>query len=180
MADLPRNNHELRRVLREPFSEVAEYVMQCIWNENRDAIRRIVYGIANPKRYQRTNEFKDEAWSYEKVKSPSTTTFIEYVFFYDWEKMHVNRDLAQHGSPKSVENYQDVRPYLADIIYAGQVDDRGMLFGDGYWREARNAWSELLKVIGKNKFHQWFREGCARAGLDAKRRMNVALESWDE
>lgn len=177
MASLPKNNHELRKILRKPFSEAVDYVMQCIWNENRDAIRRIVYGVAQPSTYERTNEFKDEAWSYEQSKSSSTTTFIEYEFFYDWAKLNVDRNRAQHGSPIYLENYQDVRPYLADIIYGGLSGD---LFGDGYWREERNAWKELLHVVGKRKLSLWFREGCLRAGLDISHRMNVALESWDE
>ena len=97
MASLPRNNHELRRVLREPFTQAVELTMQKIWNANRDAIRRIVYGVAQPSTYERTNEFKDDAWSYEQSKSPSTTTFIEFEFFYDWAKLNVNRNMAQHG-----------------------------------------------------------------------------------
>ena len=177
MAELPRNNHELRRILREPFSQAVDYVMQKIWKENRDAICRIVYDIATPAMYERTNEFKEEAWSYEQSKSPSTTTFIEYEFFYDWAKLNVNREKAQHGSPKEIKKYEDVRPYLADIIYSGSS---GELFGDGYWCKARNAWKELLHIVGKRNLSTWFKEGCKRAGLDITQRMNVALESWDE
>lgn len=177
MASLPRNNHELRRVLREPFTQAVELTMQKIWNANRDAIRRIVYGVAQPSTYERTNEFKDDAWSYEQSKSPSTTTFIEFEFFYDWAKLNVNRNMAQHGSPIYLENYQDVRPYLADIIYGGLSGD---LFGDGYWRRARDAWSELLHIMGKRNLSMWFKECCQRVGLDMTHRMNVAFESWDE
>ena len=90
--------------------------------------------------------------------------------------LNVNRQKAQHGSPEWLKNYEDVRPYLADIIYGGLS---GNLFGDGYWCKARDAWSELLHQIGKRNLSNWFKEGCEQVGLEMAGRVNVALGAWD-
>lgn len=175
MASLPKNDHELRRTLKTPLIAAVDYVMQKMWKENRDIIRKVVYDAGLPGEYERTDEFRN-AWNYEWHGSPKTDAFVEYEFFYDWALLNVNRQKAQHGSPEWLKNYQDVRPYLADIIYGGLSGD---LFGDGYWRRARDAWSELLHQIGKRNLSNWFKEGCQQVGLDAVGRVNVALGAWD-
>lgn len=176
MANLPRNNHELKKTLKTPLIEAVDYVMQKIWNENREVIRKIVYGAGLPTEYDRTDEFRN-AWSYEWHSRPKTDAFVEYEFFYDWALLNINRKNAQHGSPEWLSTYQDVRPYLADIVYGGLSGD---LFGDGYWREERNAWSELLHRIGKRNLTNWFKEGCKQAGIEVAGRANVALGAWDD
>lgn len=175
MASLPKNDHELRKTLKAPLIAAVDYVMQKMWNENRDIIREVVYSAGLPTEYDRTNEFRN-AWDYEWHSHPKTDAFVEYEFFYDWAKLNVNRAKAQHGSPEQITNYEDVRPYLADIIYGGLS---GALFGDGYWRRARDAWSVLLHRIGKRNLSTWFKEGCKQAGLEVAGRMNVALGAWD-
>ena len=119
MDFLPRNNRQLQKLLTDPLRNVANYVAQKIWNENRELVRQIVYEAGVPEYYERTNEFKD-AWNIKESKNTLPTSWVtQYEFFYDWEKLTVDRSKSQHGSPPSVENYQDVRPYLADIIYRG-------------------------------------------------------------
>lgn len=175
MASLPKNDHELRRTLKTPLIAAVDYVMQKMWKENRDIIRKVVYDAGLPSEYERTDEFLN-AWNYEWHNSPKTDAFVEYEFFYDWALLNINRKKAQHGSPEWLKNYQDVRPYLADIIYGGLS---GNLFGDGYWCKARDAWSELLHQIGKRNLSNWFKEGCEQVGLEMAGRVNVALGAWD-
>ena len=175
MASLPKNDHELRRSLKKPLIAAVDYVMQKMWKENRDIIRKVVYDAGLPSEYERTDEFSN-AWNYEWHSSPKTDAFVEYEFFYDWALLNINRKKAQHGSPEWLKNYQDVRPYLADIIYGGLS---GNLFGDGYWCKARDAWSELLHQIGKRNLSNWFKEGCEQVGLEMAGRVNVALGAWD-
>ena len=180
MAFLPKNNQQLQQLFAVPLREVVEIVAQKIWNENRDVVRKVVYDAGTPKYYERTNEFRNDAWGFEKPAHYTHGHIAEYRFFYDWEKMTIDRDKAQHGSPPHTTTYSDVRPYLADIIYAGQVGNRGMLFGDGYWRKARNAWKELLSTLGKKKMKEMFTQAFEYCGIDVESHMNVALETWDE
>ena len=177
MDFLPRNNRQLQKLLTDPLRNVANYVAQKIWNENRELVRQIVYEAGVPEYYERTNEFKD-AWDIKESKNTLPTSWVtQYEFFYDWEKLTVDRSKSQHGSPPSVENYQDVRPYLADIIYRGWSGD---LYGDGYWRKARDVWAKLLQSLGKRKMKQWFKQAFDYYNIDCESHMNVAMSAWDE
>ena len=177
MDFLPRNNRQLQKLLTDPLRNVANYVTQKIWNENRELVRQIVYEAGVPEYYERTNEFKD-AWNIKESKNTLPTSWVtQYEFFYDWEKLTVDRSKSQHGSPSSVENYQDVRPYLADIIYQGWSGD---LYGDGYWRKARDVWAKLLQSLGKRKMKQWFKQAFDYYNIDCESHMNVAMSTWDE
>lgn len=177
MAFLPKNNQQLQQLFAVPLREVVEIVAQKIWNENRDVVRKVVYDAGTPKYYERTNEFRNDAWGFEKPAHYTHGHIAEYRFFYDWEKLTIDRDKAQHGSPPHTATYSDVRPYLADIIYQGLA---GNIFGDGYWRKARNAWKELLSTLGKKKMKEMFKQAFEYCGIDVESHMNVALETWDE
>ena len=48
MASLPKNDHELRRTLKTPLIAAVDYVMQKMWKENRDIIRKVVYDAGLP------------------------------------------------------------------------------------------------------------------------------------
>lgn len=178
MAFLPRNDQQLQQLFAVPLRNVAEFIAQKMWNENRDLIRRVVYDTGNkPKYYQRTNEFKNDAWNIRKPSHYTHGHIAEYEFFYDWEKLQINRDEAQHGSPPYATTYSDVRPYLADIIYQGLAGD---IFGDGYWRKPRNAWKQLLQSLGKKKVKEWIKQAFEYYGMEGELYMNVALDTWDE
>jgi hypothetical protein len=153
----------LTKLLTEPLRNVAALVAQKIYVENATIVNQIVYGAGLPKEYERTYQFRDDAWSTRQPFNYSHGHIAEYEFFYDWKKLQVDRDAAQHGSPSYVKKYQDVRPYLADIIYGGLSGD---IFGEGYWRKARDAWSQLLQSLGKKKMKTWFREAFSYYGLN--------------
>lgn len=180
MAFLPKNDQQLQQLFAVPLCNVAAFVARKIYVENAVIVNQIVYGAGLPQEYERTYQFRDEAWQIEKPERYSHGHIAEYQFFYDWKKLQVDRENAQHGSPPYVQKYQDVRPYLADIIYAGQVGNRGMLFGDGYWRKARNAWTKLLQSLGKKKMKDWFRQAFNYYGMDGEYYANVPLDTWDE
>lgn len=175
-TSLPRNDKELASYLTIPFYKVVDYLIDRVWRENRDVVRQVVYEAGKPNWYERTNQFK-ESWNTRNSTQKHHGNLVEKEFYYDWEKMAVDREKAQHGSPPYVDNYQDVRPYLADIIYQGLSGD---LFGDGYWRKARDAWKHLVEAVGKKKVHKWIKEAFDMYGFDYERYANVALETWDD
>lgn len=179
-TSLPRNDKELASYLTIPFYKVVDYIMYKIGQENKDLIQQFVYDVGKPNWYDRTNQFRDKAWQNRNSTQKHHGNLVEKEFYYDWEKLVVDREKAQHGSPPYIENYQDIRPYLADIIYQGQGKGKGMLFGDGYWRKARDAWKHLVEAVGKKKVHKWIKEAFDMYGLDYERYANVALETWDD
>ena len=177
MAFLPRNNQQLQQLFAVPLRNVAAFVARKIYVENAVIVNQVVYGAGLPQEYERTYQFRDEAWQIEKPEHYSHGHIAEYKFYYDYKKLTIDRDKAQHGSPPYAATYSDVRPQLADIIYQGLAGD---IFGDGYWRKARNAWKELLSTLGKKKMKEMFKQAFEYCGIDVESHMNVALETWDE
>lgn len=158
--------------MRPALQQVCNYVVQKIWNENREIVRRVVYESHLPEEYNRTGEFK-EAWDYTDVNYNPTRMDGYGEFHYEPNNMSVgsadpNSDnYGQHIGVGPYKYYgEDARPYLADIIYhMNGCAGAGPAFGDGYWRKARNAWAELIRVIGKRKIKQWFKEGFEKVGF---------------
>lgn len=161
MAKRIYNEIQLRQTFLPKLSEVVDYVVQKIWNENRELIRILVYESYEPSMYERTGEFK-EAWDTETTTSGSK---VSGIFKYTPDKLTVNREKWQHGSSyiSGGKEYETtMTTYLADVIYQGLS---GPMFGQGPWTEKRDAWNTLLKQIGKAKMKKWLEEGFARAGL---------------
>ena len=71
---------------------------------------------------------------------------------------------AQHIGVAGKYRGKDSRAYLADIIYNGIQN--GSAFGYGAWSKKRDAWTELVKRVGKRNMKQWFKEGLQKAGLE--------------
>lgn len=61
---LARNNQEVERMIMPALTKAIDYVVQKIWNDNREIVRQVVYEAYQPNMYNRTNEFK-EAWETE-------------------------------------------------------------------------------------------------------------------
>ena len=58
------NNNALQAAVVADLKNVVDYVVQKLWEENRDLVQKIVYDGYQPEEYERTNEFK-EAWNTE-------------------------------------------------------------------------------------------------------------------
>ena len=163
-----RNNDELRKVLKPALRDAVDYVVQKLWNENRDVVEQVVYRQQTPSTYNRTNQFAN-AWETAVHDAAHIKADAEGGLFYKPSLMDVgstNHDSADYGQHIGVANPyygKDSREYLADIIYQGLA---GPAFGDGYWRKKRDAWAELNKRVGKLKMKQWCKEGLTYAGLD--------------
>ena len=169
-----KNEEELRKALRPAIQKACNYVIQKIWNENREIVRVVVYEAGIPEEYNRTMGFLN-AWEYTQESHNPTNKDGYAKFYYKPNEMNVGStsygasDYAQHIGVSGEYQGKDARYYLADIIYhMNGCNGAGDAFGDGYWRKARNAWVELNNRIGRRKIKQWFKEGFEKAGLTVK------------
>lgn len=160
-------------MLMPVLKNTVDYIVQKIWNENRELIRLIVYEAYQPEQYDRTGEFK-EAWATD-VKTKGN--YVEGEFKYDPRLLTVD---GEHHS--SIIDGQPMTTYLAEVIYEGLS---GAIYQSGYarnssafrgepWAKKRDVWDALLKRMGKKKIKQLFEEGIAKQGVNVKRH-NVAI-----
>lgn len=166
-----RSEAELYQMLAAPLQKATDYVVQKIWNENREIVRVVVYEAYQPTEYNRSGEFK-EAWNYtsgsHNLRRGSTATS---EFYYNPESMNMGSpynyasNYGQHIGVAGDYFNVDARQYLADIVY-GAIK-WGSAFGDNFPKK-RDAWTALVKRIGKRKIKQWMKEGMQMAGLNVK------------
>lgn len=157
-----RNNKQLKQVMGPVIKEVIVEILERLDTINKDLINEIVYGAGNPSAYERTYQFRDNAWKIDQSSRPiagKTHASLDY----NPNGMVYVQENAQHGS-----YYQppgDAREYLADIIYQGLS---GPAFGNGpitgFWAEARDVWSRLIDATEGN-LDQWIQEGFNKRGL---------------
>ena len=157
--NLPYDEQSLRRYLQPKIRIIVETILENIQEVNKDTIDKIVYGAGTPNEYHRTGQFADLAW--DNRINHSTLYEIEGEFYYKPDGMtdiHPSlRDSQQYGSAG-----QDERAYLAEIIYEGVA---GHIFGEGFWTKSRDAWSELVKIVGSDKMRKWIIKGANKARL---------------
>lgn len=169
-----RSEQELRNMLRTPIQKAINYVLDKIYDENISVVHDVVYMAYSPEDYNRTGDLY-RAWSKE---TKSTKSAAKGEFKYDYSKMSIgstdpqSSNFAQHIGVGGDFYGQDARPYLAELIYQGAT---GGLFGDGAFRNQRDAWTELNKRIGRRKMKQWMKEGMEAAGLTVQMH-NTAIE----
>lgn len=171
MVSSAKNDSELYRAIMPSFEKAVDYVVQKIWNENREIVRTVVYEVYQPEIYDRTGEFK-EAWG---TDTSTTVNVVHGEFKYMPEKMRVGFPSNEYGTSQygrhasAIDNF-DARPYLAEIIYEGCA---GPAFGhgvyNGAWAKKRDAWTTLNKKIGANYIAKLFEEGMSRQGINFHR-----------
>ena len=169
------NDAQLQAAIIADMKNVVDYVVQKIWNDNRELIRQIIYEGYQPEVYERTGEFK-EAWDTD-VKT--LHNYVQGEFKYDPRLLTVNEDNGQHSS---LVDGTPMTEYLAEVIYEGLS---GAIYEPGYaknssrfkgqpWANKRDVWSALLKWFNKTKLRQLFEEGMRKEGLDFIKH-NVAI-----
>lgn len=159
-----KNDQQLRSLMKPGFRSAIQYVLDKIGDENQLAImQEIYYAGAGPSDYEQTGEF-GRAWDTAIHTTANIGHDAEGQFFYAPSKITtVNGELGQHAS---VVTGQDSREYLAEIIYEGMAGD---IYGQGFWTKKRDAWSVLIKRIGKRNMKQWMKEGLEYAGFNVTR-----------
>ena len=170
------NNNALQAAVVADLKNVVDYVVQKLWEENRDLVQKIVYDGYQPEEYERTNEFK-EAWNTE-VKT--LNNFVQGEFKYDSRLLTVDTNNGQHSS---LVDGTPMTEYLAEVIYDGLS---GAIYEPGYaknssrfkgeaWANKRDVWSALLKWFNKTKLRQLFEEGMRQQRMNFIRH-NVAIK----
>lgn len=172
-----RNNQELENMLMPALEKAIDYVVQKIWNDNRELIRTIVYESYQPEEYERTGEFK-EAWDTDVKRLGN---FVRGEMKYDPRELTVNYNKWQHGSryvSNGELNETVMTTYLAEVIYQGLSGD---LFGEGPWTKKRDVWAALNREVGIRKIKQYFEEGMRRNGLDFRgHTASLKVTKYDE
>ena len=160
---------QLSNIFVPKLKEAVDYIVQKIWNENRELIRLIVYETYQPSVYNRTGEFK-EAWD---TKVDTKGNHIEGEFYYDWNKLTPGDDdpeSPRYGQHVSAIDRFLMTEYLAEVIYQGKA---GPAFGHGVqtgpWASKRDAWSALDKWLSNSTFRKIFEEGMTKAGIPWKK-----------
>ena len=169
------NNNALQAAVVADLKNVVDYVVQKLWEENRDLVQKIVYDGYQPEEYERTNEFK-EAWNTD-VKTLHNA--VQGEFKYDSRLLTVDTDNGQHSS---LVDGTPMTEYLAEVIYDGLS---GAIYEPGYaknssrfkgqpWANKRDVWSALLKWFNKTKLRRLFEEGMRQQGVNFIKH-NVAI-----
>lgn len=162
MSNQARNDAELRRMFEKPLKEAVDYIVQKIWNENKELVRQIVYEAYLPQNYNRTGQFQ-KAWDFDVESSADDEKIAQGAFYYNPNTMSrgsTDPQSSDFGQHISIIDGADMRPYLADIIYNGAYG-RAWMNGAG----KRDAWDALINSVGKQKMKQWLKEGMQKAGL---------------
>lgn len=138
------------------FAFALEYAMEKLLKQLQSNIMKIVYGAGSPSSYDVTWQFLD---SWEKSRVRIMGNVLESEIFQNIGVMVSEPGIFQHGSEYFQPN--DARDFIADIIFEGKA---GPLFGEGYWTQARDAWTPTVEHLYNGDFLRWFDEGVAIAG----------------
>lgn len=176
-----KSNEALKKQLKIPIAEAVEYTMNKILESNPDMIQKYVYEVYKPEYYNRTGDF-EEAWE-TAVHTTAVGTdghLVRGDFFYKPSNMDlIDADnTSGHLGSHTSFNGQDVRKYLADIIYQGYATnpDSAINPNGGTWERPRNAFEKLSEYIGKKRLRDWMAEGLRAAGLNIKVFVNVDIK----
>lgn len=173
MAQPAKNDLEVYKMLTPQLKIVVDYIVQKIWNENRELVRLIVYEAYKPKKYNRTGEFK-EAWDTD-VDANELTGKVEGEFYFEPSELtpgwpSTDPEDPQYGQHASAIDNFAMTDGLAEVIYEGLA---GPAFGygtqSGKWASKRDAWTKLVKKVGKTNMDKWVAQGMKRAGLKLRK-----------
>ena len=156
------NTNDVKRWLQPKIEIIVEEILKGIKEWNEKEIDRVVYSKNSPSIYQRTYEFRDDAWDGDITKS--TIDEVDGTFEYLPNRITTVEQGVHASIISDYGELDDIRPYLAEIIYEGLA---GHIFGTGFWTEKRDAWSELLRIarVDGPKMKTWIKNGARRAGL---------------
>lgn len=153
------NEQAILNFLQPKIEIIMQEILAGIQEWNEKEIDRTVYEAGEPSEYNRTFEFR-EAW--EGKITDSTPKEVKGEFTY-MPNMMTTIERGVHASVIVDYGYlDDIRAYLAEIIYEGKA---GHIMGEGFWTQPRNAWERLIKIVGGAKMKTWINRGAKKAGL---------------
>jgi len=129
------NNEEQLKLVVTGLMERAMYItMNELLEELRDCIEDEVYGIGEPKIYERTNEFYE---SWEMDKKIISKNIIEGSIFENLLTMH-----------KDSSKFQHVVDNLAEVLNEGLANKWAL--GEGWWSQKRPFWDKFIDYVDAN------------------------------
>lgn len=157
------NQSHLDAYLMKALQNTVNYVVDKIFETNKELIDQIVYGAGSPKMYNRTFEFR-ESWEKDEAIT-SGSNEVTGGLHQNWQEMSYDPENFVHGSLYCGDyDYTDVRQGLADIIYNGLS---GGLFGQGFWTKPRDVWKPLLQKI-ESEISSWVITGFEIQGIECR------------
>ena len=115
--------------------------------------------------YQSTGDFYS-AWKADIVSRLGD--YFQTTIKFDGDSMSLDPENFVHGSSfYEIDDVRDIMPY---IVFGGQS---GILFGEGYWRSNRDAWSPTISRLDKS-FNKWIIEGFKTNGFSIKAENTIA------
>ena len=160
-----RNDEQTKEMFTPALIEAVRFMMDKIFAENQKVVQKVVYSTST----MGTGDLK-EAWE-AKASGGGGTAHGE--FKYDSSKMN--------SHPSAVWSGADVKETLIYIVYQGLAGDFGLPPGfvpsgkryahanpyfHGPWTTARNAWAELVRILGSGKIDTYMEQGFRHAGLN--------------
>lgn len=159
------NEQEIKRWLQPKIEIIVQEILNGIEEWNEKEITRVVYNAGTPHEYVRVNSEEDFLHAWDGKIVDSSVEEVTGEFKYAPEKMSNILDAQHIGQHNSIVTGEDIRPYLAEIIYEGKAGD--IFPSRGFWNEKRDAWSALLKIakVDGAKMKTWINRGAKRAGI---------------
>lgn len=174
MANIITNQSQLDLLVMSMGDNIVNYITQKFVDTIQDCMDRYdipQQGQMNGKVYVPTGQFYN-AWRQEASKSIGN--YFEGAMLYDYDMVQSNPSNFEHGSYYSEKGY-DVSEFMPDIIFNGLSGD---LFGDGFWRDPRNAWDDFVNEVNQN-FDVWMQEAFDKYsnGLKVTKGASVTISS---
>ena len=145
-----RSDAEFHAVIGKAVSKAIDEVIERIFAELQDEIRRDIYGAYTPKDYDRTEGLL-EAWKHE------TSGLFGNIEFQP-DMLPDNPDAFQHNSPYG----WDVRDQIFDILKGGYKAYNAKTGKRAIPR--RPMWDDFLAKID-SKIDRWIKAALRRQGL---------------
>ena len=161
-----RNDEQVKQMYSAALIEAVRFMVEKIYEENREIVERVVYQAGGAGTYHRTFDLK-RAWRREAYGGGGTATG---KFSYDPGKMNFH--------PSGVPGYGGVKGQLIEIVYHGLAGNFGYppvgpahasadpRFSGKHWAQSRDAWIELINSLGSGKIDQYMEQGFRHAGLN--------------
>lgn len=157
VSNIFTNDIQLKSKILLDIKKALEYTMEQILEEYKDLILEIVYGAGNPSVYKRNISASDSFLNTWHTDIKDNVMSYIGTLNQNYDEMNLDTENFIHGSFGV-----DYRPYMANIIYEGLS---GALFGDGYWRNKRDAWAPLIEEMDNGKLTEWFKDGMKLQGI---------------
>lgn len=162
------------KIVTDVINEVSDQVLKDF---KTDYIDKYVYGWGVPTVYDRTYEFRDQAWEWDKMKQ--SVNEVTRKLYFDGSKMDTNQPglyraekglmIGKHGSLISGWD-SDAREHMAGILDQAGPTSTLTRFGDPFEfvspRRAESYWQMfIIEYVNGNKLKSLLDKTFAKYGI---------------